>query len=170
MLAGAVICVAGLAPAAALAAHRGPTATESAKHKVKVIFLKGRVRSDGIVTPGQTETVTVSRMPQRTKLEAAIEPPPTTPQCGEFYFCDFVAVGPAPGTPRFHTNGKGRATISFVMPSSYNIATDPFNPATRRPVTFMNGQSVHIDVQGVRKTRRLRKSGFGFARAVVQLP
>jgi hypothetical protein len=138
------------------------------KKRVKLVFFKTRVVSDGIVTPGQPETVSISRMPPRTRFKAAIEPPPTTPQCGEFYFCDVAPVSPAPGTPPFRTSGKGRALITFVMPSTYNIATDPFDPSTRRPVAWADGQSVHIDVQGVKQRHRVRKIGFGFGRAIVQ--
>jgi hypothetical protein len=139
-----------------------------AKQRVKLVFFKARVRSDGIVTTAQPETVTVSHMPPRTRFKMAIEPPPSTPQCGEFYFCDFAPVSPAPGSPPFRTSGKGRALVTFVMPSTYNIATDPFDPRTRRPVTFANGQSVHIDVEGVKRLRKVRKIGFGFGRSIVQ--
>ena len=58
--------------------------------------------------------------------------------------------------------------VTFVMPSTYNIATDPFDPATRRPVAWANGQRVHIDVQGVKRKHRVKKIGFGFGRATVQ--
>jgi hypothetical protein len=139
-----------------------------AKQQVKLVFFKARVRSDGFVTPGQAETVAVSHMPPRTRFKMAIEPPPTTPQCGEFYFCDFAPISPAPGSPPFRTSGKGRALVTFVMPSTYNIATDPFDPRTRRPVSFANGQAVHIDVDGVKRRHRMRKIGFGFGRAIVQ--
>jgi hypothetical protein len=139
-----------------------------AKQRVKLVFFKARVRSDGIVTPGQLETVAVSHMPPRTRFKMAIEPPPTTPQCGEFYFCDSAPVSPTPGSAPFRTSGKGRALVTFVMPSTYNIATDPFDPHTRRPVSFANGQAVHIDVDGVRRLHRVRKIGFGFGRAIVQ--
>ena len=54
------------------------------------------------------------------------------------------------------------------MPSTYNIATDPFDPRTRRPVAFANGQVVHIDVEGVKRLRKLKKTGFGFGRAIVE--
>jgi len=139
-----------------------------AKQRVKVVFFKARVVSDGTVTPGQPETVAISHVPPRTRIKAAIEPPPTTPQCGELYFCDVAPVSPAPGTPPFRSSGKGRALITFVMPSTYNIATDPFDPSTRRPVAFADGQSVHIDVEGVKQRHRVRRVGFGFARAIVQ--
>jgi hypothetical protein len=136
--------------------------------EVKVVFMKARVASDGFVTPGQPQTVTVSDLPAKTRFRMAIEPPPTTLQCGQFYFCDFAPVTPAPGSPPFRTTKKGEATVTFVMPLTYNIATDPFDPATRRPVAWANGQRVHINVQGKKRKPGVRKVGFGFGRAIVQ--
>jgi hypothetical protein len=153
---------------AASGSHAAPGAQSAGKQRVKLVFFKTRVRSDGIVTPGQPETVAVSHMPPRTRFKMAIEPPPTTPQCGEFYFCDLAPVSPAPGSPRFRTSGRGRALVTFVMPSTYNIATDPFDPRSRRPVAFANGQAIHIDVEGVKRLRKLKKTGFGFGRAIVE--
>jgi hypothetical protein len=164
-LAVAIVC--GLGPASRSQAT--PVGAQPlAKQRVKLVFFKGRVRSDGIVTPGEPETVAVSHMPPRARFKMAIEPPPTTPQCGEFYFCDFAPVSPAPGSAPFRTSGKGRALVTFVMPTTYNIATDPFDPSARRPVSFANGQSVHIDVDGVKRLHRVRKIGFGFGRAIVK--
>jgi hypothetical protein len=161
-----------VAIAGALAAdsesQAAPGAQSPAKQRVKLIFFKAHVRSDGIVTPGQPETVAVSHMPPRSRFKMAIEPPPTTPQCGEFYFCDLAPVSPAPGSPRFRTSGRGRALVTFVMPSTYNIATDPFDPHSRRPVAFADGQAIHIDVEGVKRLRKLKKTGFGFGRAIVE--
>jgi hypothetical protein len=99
-----------------------------------------------------------------------IEPPPTTPECGQLYFCDPVRTSPAPGYPSYRTSGKGRALLTFVMPSSYFVETDPFLPSERRLVTFADGQAVHIDVDGARRSKRVKRVGFGFGRAVVQLP
>jgi hypothetical protein len=164
-LAVAIACGLGAASGSQAAPVR---AQPVAKQRVKLVFFKARVRSDGIVAPGEAETVAISHMPPRTRFKMAIEPPPTTPQCGEFYFCDFAPVSPAPGSAPFRTSGKGRALVTFVMPTTYNIATDPFDPRTRRPVSFANGQSVHIDVDGVKRLHRVRKIGFGFGRAIVK--
>jgi hypothetical protein len=139
-----------------------------AKKKVKLVFFKARVASDGFLSPGQLETVIVSHMPHRTRFRMAIEPPPITPQCGQFYFCDLAPVSPAPGSAPFKTDTHGQALVSFVMPSTYNISTDPFDPSTRRPVSWANGQRVHIDVDGVKRLPGKRKIGFGFGRAIVQ--
>jgi hypothetical protein len=149
------------------AAAQAATSQPLAKKKVKVVLFKARVISDGFVTPGKTETVAVTHMPAKTTFRMAIEPPPTTLQCGQLYFCDVAPVSPAPDSPPFRTNKRGQALVSFVMPSTYNIATDPFDPSTRRPVTFANGQRVHIDVQGVKRLPHKRKIGFGFGRTIV---
>ena len=55
------------------------------------------------------------------------------------------------------------------MPESYFVETDPFHPRVGMLVNWMNGQSVHLDVQGSKRTKKVRKDSFGFARAVVQL-
>jgi hypothetical protein len=167
-LAALVLAVGATGVAAAGAASSGPGARPLAKKEVKVVFMKARVASDGFVTPGQPQTVTVSDLPAKTRFRMAIEPPPTTLQCGQFYFCDFAPVTSAPGSPPFRTTKKGEATVTFVMPLTYNIATDPFDPATRRPVAWANGQRVHINVQGKKRKPGVRKVGFGFGRAIVQ--
>jgi hypothetical protein len=160
---GALVVAVAFAGVAAVGTSAAP-----AKQRVKIIFFKARVASDGFLTPGQSETVTVSHIPAKTEFKMAIEPPPTTLQCGQLYFCDVAPVAPAPGAPPFRTNGKGEAVVSFVMPTTYNVATDPFDPATRRPVAWANEQRVHIDVQGVKRKHKVRKVGFGFGRATVQ--
>ena len=161
----AVLCLAiGFAGSAAAQ----PIAQPAAKKRVKIVFFKAHVASDGVLTPGQPETVGVRKMPPKTNFRIAIEPPPTTLQCGVFFFCDLAPALPAPGSPPYRTNKKGKALVTFVMPSTYNIATDPFDPASRRPVGWANGQRVHIDVQGVKRLKHRRRLGFGFGRASVQ--
>lgn len=156
-----------LMAALAGSAHAQPVAHE-AKKKVKVVFFKAHVASDGLLTPGQPETVSVYDMPPKTDFKIAIEPPPITFQCGQQYFCDVAPALPAPGSPPFRTNKKGKAVVTFTMPTTYNISTDPFDPSTRQPVAWANGQRVHIDVQGIKRLKHKRKIGFGFGRASVQ--
>jgi hypothetical protein len=62
------------------------------------------------------------------------------------------------------------ALLTFVMPANYYLETDPFRPSQRQLVAWMNGQAVHIDVDGAKTYKRVRRVSFGFARAVVQLP
>jgi hypothetical protein len=73
------------------------------------------------------------------------------------------------GSPPFHSNRKGEAILTFVMPDSYFLETDPFNPKIRQPVKFADQQRVHIDVQAVSKAKHVKRVSFGFARAIVQL-
>jgi hypothetical protein len=160
--AAALVCAVGFAGLAS-----GPATQALAKKRMKLVFFKARVVSDGFLTPGQRETVGITHMPRKTHFKMGIEPPPTTLQCGQLYFCDVAPVSPAPDTPIFRTNKRGQALVAFVVPITYNIATDPFDPATRRPVTWANGQRVHIDVQGVKRKHRVKKIGFGFGRAAI---
>ncbi len=148
----------------------GPTTAHASSKKLKFIFLKARVVSDGIVTPGQLETISISRMAPKAPIRVFVEAPPITLQCGELYFCDPAPTSPAPGTPPYRANRKGKATLTFVMPDTYFLETDPFDPKVQQPVTFANQQRIHIDVEGISTIKRVRRDSFGFARAIVQLP
>ena len=147
----------------------GPPNGLVAKGHVKFVFLKARVFSDGYITPGQTETISVTRLAPKASVEVLIEPPPITIQCGELYFCDAAPTTPAPGSPPYRSNHKGRALLTFVVPDTYWVEMDPFNPKIRQPVKFANQQRVHIDVAASSKTKHVRRESFGFARAIVQL-
>ena len=140
------------------------------KAKTKFVFLKARVGSDGFVTPSQPETISISRMAPKGRIAVFIEPPPTTLQCGELYFCDAAPAAPAPGSPPFVADRKGRAVITFVMPETYDLETDPFNPKIRRPVAYADQQRIHIDVEGSSRIKHVKRQSFGFARAIVQRP
>jgi hypothetical protein len=140
----------------------------TSKKQTKFIFLKARVGSDGFITPGQPETISITRMAPKAEIAVFIEPPPTTLQCGELYFCDAAPAAPAPGSPPFKADKKGRAVLTFITPDTYNLETDPFNPKIRTPVAFADQQRIHIDVEGASKTKHVKRESFGFARAIVQ--
>jgi hypothetical protein len=167
-----VASLAGLAcaliPAATGIAATAPNGL-SAKGHTKFIFLKTRVVSDGSVTPGRPETISVSRLAPKANVRVFIEAPPTTIQCGELYFCDPAPTTPAPGSPPYRSDKKGRATLTFVMPDTYYLEIDPFNPQARQPVKFADQQRVHIDVESASKTKRVKRQSFGFARTIVHL-
>jgi hypothetical protein len=135
--------------------------------KVPLKFVKGKVFSDGAVAPGELETVFISKFPPRANLKAAIEPPATTPRCGEHFFCDLAFVTPAPETPLFRTSGKGRAQLSFIMPATFTLE-DPYRPGETRQAHFVTGQTVHIDVGANKRLKKARLQAFGFAIAVVE--
>jgi hypothetical protein len=163
----AAICVAcGVGSVATGIAGAQPSGTAK-QPKVPLKFVKGKVFSDGVVVPGELETVFVTKFPPRANLKVAIEPPPTTPRCGEHFFCDLAFVSPAPGAPCFRSSGKGRAQLSFVMPATFTLE-DPYRPGETREAHFVTGQSVHIDVGGTKRLRKARVQSFGFAIAVVE--
>jgi hypothetical protein len=164
----AVLACALIVPATGLASNPAVSLSSKDKPRTKFVFLKARVGSDGVVTPGQPETISVSRMAPKARIAVFIEPPPTTLQCGEFYFCDAAPAAPAPGSPPFKADAKGRAILTFVMPDTYYLETDPFNPKIRQPVTFADQQRIHIDVEGASRTKNVKRESFGFARATVQ--
>ena len=157
-----------LVPAAALASGTTPNGL-SAKGQIKFIFRKARVVSDGHVTPGQPETISVSRLAPKASLKVFIEPPPITIQCGELYFCDPAPTAPAPGAPPYRSDRKGRALLTFIVPDTYYVEMDPFNPKNRSPVKFADQQRVHIDVDASSRTKHVWRESFGFSRAIVQL-
>jgi len=165
----ALTCAVSL-PVAGAAAGTSVAHSSEGKHRTKFVFLKAKVGSDGFVTLGRPETISISRMAPKAKIAVFIEPPPTTLQCGELYFCDVAPAAPAPGSPPFVANKKGRAVLTFLMPDTYDLETDPFNPKVRTPVTFADQQRIHIDVQGTSKIRHVRRESFGFARATVIRP
>ena len=167
LAASAAVLAVALIPAATSASTEVEVA---AKKKPPLKLVKSRIVSDGSVTPGEQEWIRVTRMPPRAKFKLLVEPPPTTPQCGQYYFCRSVRVFPVPGTPAFRSSGKGTAVVSFIMPSGYFIQSNPFKPVSRQFVTWMNGQVVHIDVEGMKRTKRARFFGFGFGRSIVHIP
>src|SRR5215212_3213711 len=71
----------GLIVASAAAANTPVELSSKGKHRTKFVFLKARVGSDGYVTPGQLETISLSRMAPRGRIAVFIEAPPTTIQC-----------------------------------------------------------------------------------------
>jgi hypothetical protein len=171
LIAAIIALAAALLGPTIASADPGPAQLASkSKHRTKFVFLKAKVGSDGFVTPDQPETISISRMAPKANIAVFIEPPPTTLQCGELYFCDVAPAAPAAGGPPFVANAKGRAVLTFVMPDSYYLETDPFNPKIRTPVTFMDQQRIHIDVQGTSRIKHVRRESFGFGRATVQLP
>jgi hypothetical protein len=123
-------------------------------HEVPVLFKKGKIRSDGNLTVGQPETITVKSFPPRLKFQVYIEPSPFVAECQNFdEECEPQPVYPIAATAPFRTRRKGRATVSFVMPAAYEI----FNftdPTQSHPVKFVNAQAVHIHVEGESFTRQ----------------
>lgn len=160
LVAAAVLVLAGMLAVAGTADAKGQ----------KKRFLKSLVFSDGTMSVGKEETISVIHMPPGAPLKVLIEPVSITPQCGNGpSFCDPELAFPPPGGPPFVADANGNATLTFVMPTTF-LLEDVFNPANSKRANFVNGQPIHIDVIGKRKIRGIKRVGFGFGRASVEGP
>jgi hypothetical protein len=170
--AAAMVC-ASLIVAAVAQAASGPSSNPFGPGQ----FKKGKVKTDGTLTVGQQETALVKAAPG-TKFKAEIDPPRGAPICNQFDFKHFAFCSPQPvfpvaGSPRFRTNRKGRASITFVMPPAYEYL-DLDNPIQSRPITLIDGQSIGFGVNGIRVIKKPNETDtfeFGLAStsAIVQV-
>jgi hypothetical protein len=141
-------------------------------------FHRAKVRTDGLLTVGGQETLTVKGVSPKQRLKASISPPPTATACFPDTFA-FAGCFPEPlyrvaGTPRFKGSGKGRATLTFVMPPAYEYL-DLDDPLKSHPVYLVDGQTVHVDIAGISVYRRphtksIVERELGSSIAVVQVP
>lgn len=131
-------------------------------------FVTGRVHDDGTLTVGQTETILLSKMLPKTKFEVLVAPTVDTPGCGDKHPCISEAIAPAPGTPPFRTNGKGRASATFVVPATYEIQSlKP--PFATQPASFVNGQSVAVGAFQIQRRHKQFKLGTAVEIALVEV-
>jgi hypothetical protein len=149
----------------------------SATAKPDTVHIVGKMRTDGVLTVHQLETVTLKGMPPRLNLNVVIAPPDDLNSCYDILpgTCFPTPLYPAPSTVPFRTSGKGRATLTFVMPDSYR-----FKPGTSLPEfqtdhrPFWNGQVIYLRARGVgnqrRKGIRTIVRGKATGRAVVEVP
>jgi hypothetical protein len=115
---------------------------------------KGKLASDGVLTVGQPETVQVTKLQARTKLRVEVTPPLTGSCTGvKGGVCISAPITPAAGTPRFRTDGKGRATLTFTPPDHYDLLNAK-NLIDRTPVPFTNGQRVIVRASGFHREIR----------------
>jgi hypothetical protein len=119
--------------------------------------IHGKLHTDGTLTVGQPETLTITKLPGKFTLNADVQPPPTASECFNFNidaFCEaepLFAVGT--GRTRFKSSRKGRATFTFTMPPGYEF-TNFKDPLQSHPVYFVNGQTAHIEVDVTYVARR----------------
>ena len=134
---------------------------EESKPRTKFVFLKATVGSDGFVTPGQPETISISRMAPKATIAVFIEPPPTTLQCGELYFCDVAPAAPATGSPalRRQRQGPGGAHLrdaGQLLPGDRPVQPeDPHAGDLRGPAADPHRRPGHLQDQA-RPARELR--------------
>jgi hypothetical protein len=136
-----VVC---LYPAPTLAHHGHRTPT-------------GIAVTDGIVTPGSPETLTIRRMPKHLQFAIQIAPPLYhSPQCpGAPVFCiPAVAENPDGEPAHFRTSGRGRATVVFTMPSSFDRISLTSAGPQWESVNFAESDVVRISASGVRFSKK----------------
>jgi len=132
--------------------------------------VKGKALAFGPFTPGQVESIAVRGMPKKGKVQALMGFAGAPGGCSGVFVCLPVLLRRAEGTPRFHTTAKGRALISFVMPTHYErFRIDNLNSPTER-VAFVNGQRLLIEVDGIASHRDKQTFGIAVARTTVQIP
>src|SRR4051794_11462890 len=139
------------APAAASSGSGTGYARRASGHK----FAFPRIRTDGLLTVGGQETLTVSHVPRRRqeRLRASISPPITAQNCFveppiEFELfspCLSQPLYPVPGTPGLKRNKKGRASLTFIMPPAYEYI-DIHDPTQSHPVYLVDNQTVSVDL------------------------
>jgi hypothetical protein len=133
-----------------------------------------KVRTDGTLTVGQQETLYVKGVPRRPKLKnlsAYISPPDSASGCFVSFeaYCAPEPLFPVAGTSRLKASKKGRARLTFVMPPAYEFL-DMRDPLNSHPVTLIDGQAVHAEVDGTQRSGGIDFTApIGHAIAVVQV-
>jgi hypothetical protein len=136
------------------------------------IFQTGKLRSDGVMTVGQPETVVIKGLPPKLKVRVAIYA--NDKRCQNFKTAFCIAASPkrAAGTPRFRTSGKGRATLTFVMPAAYDVLN--LKSLKTEHVSFTNGEPLLVSATVDTAVRRHGESrhliGIAQGNAVAEVP
>jgi hypothetical protein len=133
---------------------------------------RGIAVTDGLLTPGSPETLTVRRMPKHLKFAIEIAPPLYhSTQCpGVPVFC----IPAVPETPdghaaHFRTSGRGRATVVFTMPSGFDRISISRSGPEWEFVSFAEGDVVQIRATGVRFARKSTRNRSATTLATVAL-
>jgi hypothetical protein len=136
------------------------------------VFQTGKLRSDGVMTVGQPETVVIKGLPPRRKVRIAIFS--NAQRCQNFRnaFCIPAAGKRVAGTPRFRTSGKGRARLTFLMPAAYDVLN--LKNFKTEHVSFTNGEpllvSATVDTSARRHGESVHLIGIAQGSAVAEVP
>jgi hypothetical protein len=142
--------------------------------------VRPQVRTDGTLTVGGQERLTVSHVPRvpHRKLKASIVAPIAASICnheslnlGFFEACLPQPLYPVAGTPRFKANKKDRASLTFVMPPAYEFI-DFSDPTRSHPITLVDGQTIGVEIDIAYKPRSGGSAiaSLAFGSAVVEVP
>jgi hypothetical protein len=132
--------------------------------------VKGKGVALGTFTPGQIEQIAVKGMPKKGKVQALMGFAGAPGGCSGVFVCLPVQLRRAAGTPRFQTTAKGRALISFVMPTHYQRFRIDNLSAPNESVAFVNGQRLLIEIDGIASHGEKQTFGIAIARTTVQIP
>ena len=164
LIVASVVCGAALAFGVAGTAH-----ATRLKGVGKVV--KARIYTDGVMTVGQVETVRLAKLPPKVKFLILFAPTLGTGGCDRDVHICGSEIQRAPGSPPFRSSGKGRAQVSFVVPSTYDIFTlkrpilDP-----NRTVSYVNGQSLEIGALAIRWRHQKLTLATGHTSAAIEVP
>jgi hypothetical protein len=166
-----VACVAVLVIASVGSAGASPYDPEFPDFPV---FPKVKVRTDGTLTVGRQETLTVKAIPRKPKmrLSAYISPPDSATGCFESLnaYCVPQPLFPVTGSRRLKRSKKGRASLTFVMPPGYEFQNDK-DPLRSHPINLINGQAIHVDIEGAQRRKNFTFiAPIGHTIAVVEVP
>jgi hypothetical protein len=142
----------------------------SGQGATKFVRVKGKGVAFGTFTPGQVEQIAVRGMPKRGKVQALMGFAGAPGGCSGVFVCVPVQLRRAEGTPRFRTTAKGRALISFVMPSNYERFRLDNLEAPNERVAFVSGQRLLIEIDGIASHGEKQTFGIAVARTTVQIP
>jgi hypothetical protein len=132
--------------------------------------VKGKAVAFGPFTPGQVESIAVKGMPKKGKVQAILGLAGAPGGCTGVFVCLPSLLQRAAGTPRFQTTGRGRAMISFVMPTHYErFRIDKLN-SPNESVAFVHGQRLLIEIDGISSHGEKQTFGIAVARTTVEVP
>jgi hypothetical protein len=142
-------------------------------------FREPKVRTDGLLTVGGQETLTMTHIPRRPRLKlvphmmAPISATICNQEPSNFDFfgpCLPEPLYPVPGTPPLKPNKKRRASLTFVMPAAYEYI-DSHDPVQSHPIYLIDNQTVEVEVDVTfRPQPRSFVTTFPSTSAVVQVP
>jgi hypothetical protein len=136
------------------------------------IFQTGKLRSDGVMTVGQPETVFIKGLPPKRKVRMSIFANDTRCQNFKNAFCIPASPKRVAGTPRFRTSAKGRARLTFVMPATYDVLN--LKSLKTEHVSFTNGEPLLVSATVDTSVRRHGESqhliGIAQGNAVAEVP
>ena len=107
------------------------------------VFQHGKLRSDGVMTVGQLETVVIKGLPPKLKVRMSVSANDARCQNFKTAFCIPTSAKRAAGTHRFRTSAKGRATLTFVMPAAYEVLN--LKNFKTEHASFTNGEPLLVD-------------------------